>query len=69
MVKPSSIQNHAAIVNQLPAFKTDVNKEIVITLSAYNPDGEENENLTAIEHTKPQHGDLGTRFRSLFVVR
>ena len=58
MVKPSSIQNHPPVVNQLPTFETEVNKEIVITLSAYDPDQEENENLTAIEHSKPQHGDL-----------
>ena len=58
MVKPSSIQNHPPVVNQLPTFETEVNKEIMITLSGYDPDEEENENLTAIEHSKPQHGDL-----------
>ena len=51
-------QNHPPVVNQLPTFETEVNKEIVITLSGYDPDEEENENLTAIEHSKPQHGDL-----------
>ena len=38
-------QNHPPIVNQLPTFETEVNKEIVITLSGYDPHVEENENL------------------------
>ena len=60
MVKPYSIQNHPPVANQLPTFETEVNKEIVITLSGYEVAEDENENLTAIEHSKPPHGDART---------